>query len=254
MSEGSKRKRYALITGATGDIGRALLKAFSNAGYVVIATDIIEKPENLPYEHYLKADLAETVSDTVYANQVFAEIKETVLNDGLSVLINNAATQILGGVDSLSREDWQQTLNVNVLAPFFWIQALLPELEKNQAGSVINISSIHANLSKKDFVAYATSKAALSSLTRTIAVDIGSRVRINAIEPAAIETDMLKAGFAGNKPLYQKLEECHPQQRIGQPEEVAKLALLMADNEIQFLHGAVVALDGGISSRLFDPV
>ena len=90
-------------------------------------------------------------------------------------------------------------------------------------------------------------------MTRALAVDLGSRVRINAIEPAAIETEMLKDGFAGKPELYRQLKDCHPQHRIGQPEEVARLALAIVGGCMDFLHGACVGLDGGISARLFDP-
>jgi NAD(P)-dependent dehydrogenase (short-subunit alcohol dehydrogenase family) len=160
--------------------------------------------------------------------------------------------QILGGADSLTRNDWQQTLNVNLVAPFIWTQALLPALE-HAKGSVVNISSIHAKLTKKNFVAYATSKAALSGMTRALAVDLGPRVRINAIEPAAIETEMLKTGFEGEPELYCRLQKCHPAQRIGLPVEVARLAVLLADKNIAFVHGACISIDGGIGNALLDP-
>jgi NAD(P)-dependent dehydrogenase (short-subunit alcohol dehydrogenase family) len=120
-------------------------------------------------------------------------------------------------------------------------------------GCVINISSIHARLTKPNFVAYATSKAALSGMTRAMAVDLGGRVRVNAIEPAAISTDMLKAGFKDHPEQYAALEQCHPLGRIGTPEEVAALALSIVDGELRFLHGACVGMDGGISARLHDP-
>jgi NAD(P)-dependent dehydrogenase (short-subunit alcohol dehydrogenase family) len=108
-------------------------------------------------------------------------------------------------------------------------------------------------LTKKNFVAYATSKAALSGMTKAMAVDLGGRVRVNAIEPAAIETDMLKAGFEGKSELYRQLEAYHPLGRIGRPEEVARLALAMIEGGIDFLDGACVGLDGGISGCLIDP-
>ncbi len=245
-------KPFALITGANGGIGRALVRAFHAADYAVIATDMSAQPDDMLCTHYIQADLARTVEDEIYANEIFSHIRQHLNGAGVKLLINNAATQILGGADSLTRRDWLQTLNVNLLAPFIWTQAFLPELEREH-GCVINVSSIHARLTKKNFVAYATSKAALSGLTRAMAVDLGARVRINAIEPAAIETDMLKAGFAGKPELYQRLESCHPQMRVGRPEEVACLALAIVGGGMDFLHGACVGLDGGISARLFDP-
>jgi NAD(P)-dependent dehydrogenase (short-subunit alcohol dehydrogenase family) len=249
----SEQPKYALITGAAGGIGQALVRTFQSAGYQVIAVDQVSCPDNLEASHYLQVDLARTVIDESYAEAVFTEVRECLHTNKLEVLINNAAVQILAKTDELSRNDWQDTLNVNLLAPFFWAQALLPQLEAAQ-GSVINISSIHARLTKKNFVAYATSKAALSGMTRAMAVDLGPRVRINAIEPAAIETEMLKAGFASKPELYNSLQECHPAQRIGSPAEVARLAVLLADKNIDFVHGACIRIDGGIGNVLMDPI
>lgn len=244
-------QKTALITGATGGIGWALVRAFCEAGYRVIASDRYEKPADLTCAYYQQADLVRYVQDEAYSRDIDAALR-SVLDGRLDVLINNAALQILGGVDSLTRQDWHQILDVNLLAPFLLTQSRLSELETAK-GVVINIGSIHARLTKKNFVAYATSKAALASMTRAIAVDIGPRVRINAIEPAAIETSMLKAGFEGKPELYAQLKACHPQQHIGLPEEVAHLAIVIAGEGMNFLHGACISMDGGISGRLFDP-
>lgn len=247
-------KEFVIITGAAGGIGRAFVEEFVNAGYGVIG--IIHKrkpliPKN-PNIHYITCNLIQTVEDTEYASKIFAQIRAVFNPNSLKGLINNAATQILGGVDSLTRKNWEETLNVNLLAPFLWSQAFLQDLEIAK-GSIINISSIHSRLTKKNFVAYATSKAALSGMTRAMAVDLQGRVRVNAIEPAAIETEMLKAGFAGKPELYSQLEACHPQQRIGSPEEVAALGLSLIGGKLDFIHGASIAIDGGISGRLYDP-
>ena len=245
-------KPFALITGACGGIGQALVLAFREAGYEVIGTDINPKPEDLAIDHFLQIDLQKTVLNKTYAETVFNDIKKIVKGQGLRVLINNAATQILGGTEKLNRDAWRETLDVNTLAPFFWTQALLSELEKD-TGSVINLSSIHAQLTKREFVAYATSKAALSGLTRALAVDLGGRIRVNAIEPAAIQTKMLEAGFEGNEDLLKELHAAHPAGKIGLPEEVASFAVWLADKTKPFLTGTVVRLDGGIGGRLYDP-
>ncbi|VFN01868.1 MAG: Enoyl-(Acyl carrier protein) reductase, partial [Candidatus Kentron sp. G] len=145
----------------------------------------------------------------------------------------------------------RNTLHINLLAPFFWTQAFLPELAASR-GSVINIGSIHARLTKQRFAAYATSKAALTGLTRSLALELGNRVRVNAIEPAAIDTAMLRAGFEGDREGFSRLAQCHPTQCIGKPEEVARLAVMLADEGLGFLNGAVVPLDGGIGGRLYE--
>jgi len=246
------QQRFAVITGAAGGIGRAMVQEFVANGYTVIATDRVPEPKGLGAHHYLQADLARSVEDEAYAECVFNQIRTWLGGAGLAALINNAALQILGSTDSLTRSDWQQTLNVNLLAPFTWTQALMPALE-NAKGGVVNISSIHARLTKKNFVAYATSKAALSGMTRAMAVDIGPRVRVNAIEPAAIETEMLLAGFNDDPKGFARLRQCHPQDIIGTAVEIAKTAVFLSRTDVSFLHGACIEVGGGIGARIHDP-
>jgi NAD(P)-dependent dehydrogenase (short-subunit alcohol dehydrogenase family) len=247
-----KSETFALITGAAGGIGQALVRSFDQAGYTIIATDLLTPPDNLPCKYFIKADLQRTVNEEAYAQDVFATIRKHLNGNPLKVLINNAATQITGKVENLTHNDWQATLNVNLMAPFFWTQELLPELESTQ-GSVINISSIHARLTKRGFTAYATSKAALSSLTRSLALELGDRIRVNAIEPAAIDTEMLRDGFRKNTEGLMNLKQYHPTQSIGRPQEIGRLSLMLTDEKMPFLNGATIRLDGGISGCLHDP-
>lgn len=244
--------KHVVVTGAAGGIGQALVHAFHDAGYRVVATDRLPPPAGLPCSLWIEADLARTVQEEAFARHVFDRIRAHVGAGTLDALINNAALQVLGGVGELTRDDWRRTLDVNLVAPFIWTQALLPGLEAAR-GCVVNISSIHTRLTKRNFVAYATSKAALSGMTRALAVDMGHRVRVNAIEPAAIETPMLAAGFEGKPELYARLEAAHPAARIGRPDEVAALAVALSDGRMTFVNGACVALDGGVGARLHDP-
>ncbi|MBT8421420.1 MAG: SDR family oxidoreductase [Gammaproteobacteria bacterium] len=242
----------ALITGAAGGIGQALVHAFGEAGYAVIASDISTPPDDLPCQSFVTVDLQRTVTDEAYAEEVFDKIRKHLDGDSLKVLVNNAATQILGEIEDLTHSDWRATLDINLLAPFFWTQAFLPELTANR-GSVINISSIHAKLTKPRFAAYATSKAALMGLTRSMALELGDRIRVNAIEPAAIDTVMLRAGFEGDEEGFSRLAQCHPTQCIGRAEEIGRIAVMLAEDGVRFLNGAVVPLDGGIGGRLCEP-
>jgi NAD(P)-dependent dehydrogenase (short-subunit alcohol dehydrogenase family) len=245
-------KPSVLITGALGGIGRALCEEFHAHGFHVIALD--RREGELPCQHYIRADIA-VLATHVKAREAFtAEVRGILQKNKspLKGLVNNAAVQILGGVDELTVESWQETLSTNLLAPFFLVQALLPELEKAR-GSVVNISSIHEKLTKAGFVAYSTSKTALSGLTRAMAVDLGSRVKVNAICPAAIKTPMLAAGFEGRPEALDALHQAHPGGRIGLPEEVAHLARYLVAEAPAFLNGSCLGLDGGIAARLHDP-
>lgn len=246
-------KKYALITGACGGIGKALTQEFSDAGYSVIATDILDEPvHGVVCDYYVKANLAKTVAEENYAQIVISNVHEFTKGRGISALVNNAAEQILASTEKLTREDWQTTLNVNLLAPFFLSQGFLEQLKLNK-GCIVNISSIHATQTKRRFVAYATSKAALSSLTRNMAVDLSGEVRVNAIEPAAVATDMLKAGFEGMPDKYAELERYHPIGRIADPKEIAELAVYLCSEKSRFLQGATISASGGIHGCLSDP-
>ena len=246
-------EQWVVITGACGDIGQALVKAFLAKGYQVIATDIIPPDENTPIEHFVQADLQKSVTDENYAEETFQKIRSFLPKNKLNALINNAAVQILCSSEILTRTNWLETLNVNLLAPFFWSQALLPELEAGN-GSIVNISSIHANLTKADFVAYATSKAALSAMTRHMAVDTKRKVRINAVEPAAVATKMLEQGFADSQLSLEDLERLHPIGRIASPAEIANAALFLCSIDASFIHGSCITVSGGIHNCLLDPV
>ncbi|NSY35200.1 SDR family NAD(P)-dependent oxidoreductase [Pseudoalteromonas sp. JC28] len=244
-------KKYVLVTGSAGGIGQALTNKFIAEGFIVLGVDQCKQLASdklIP----LQIDLSKIVNDPTYLNEFINSVVHLTQEDGISYLINNAAEQILNSIENITIEEWMRSFDINLHAPFILIKVFYENLVKNN-GAVVNISSIHARLTKKEFSAYATSKAALSALTRNLALDFGGKVRINAIEPAAIATKMLQAGFEGKLEEFSKLESFHPQGRIGLPEEVASLAYYLTTNESRFLHGSCISIDGGISSCLSDP-
>lgn len=245
---------WALITGCLGGIGCALVEEFSAAGYRVLGTDAAaQAPADGPrLDAYLACDLERLAGDGDFRKGFLADARR-VAGGALKALVNNAAWQVVKPVEALTAEDWTRSFHVNVLAPFLLIQGLLAELEK-AGGSVVNIASIHAQATKPEFSAYATSKTALLGMTRSLAVELGSRVRINALCPAAISTPMLLAGFAGRDAAFAELSGMHPVGRIGRPEEVARAARLLCDDGLGFMTGSSLLLDGGIGGRLHDPV
>lgn len=242
-------ERVTLITGAAGGIGRALVSVFEAQGWRVVSTDRVA----LDRASHVVGSLADlSRPDTAGGAALIAALRAETRGQ-LSAIVHNAAFQVVKPTAELSADDWQTTLNVNLMAPFWLTQAFLPEL-KARHGSVLAISSIHERLTKPGFVAYATSKSALSGMVRAMAVDLGGQVRVNAICPAAIGTPMLKAGFDGQPEAFAQLEAHHPIGRIGTPEEVAELAAFICSDRSPFMTGACLDLSGGISGRLHDPV
>ena len=242
-------ERVALITGAAGGIGRALVSVFEAQGWRVVSTDrvALDRPGHVVGS---LADLSRP--DTDGGAALIASLRAQT-RGALTTIVHNAAFQVVKPTAELTPDDWQTTLNVNLMAPFWMTQAFLPELAARH-GSVLAISSIHERLTKPGFVAYATSKSALSGMVRAMAVDLGGQVRVNAICPAAIGTPMLKAGFDGKPEAFAQLEAHHPIGRIGTPEEVAELAAFICSDRSRFMTGACLDLSGGISGRLHDPV
>lgn len=241
-------QKTVLITGVLGGIGSGLAKAFCESNYQVVGLDI--KGGSSEHCHkIIQFDLNRYCSDAGYKKQMEAKLNEEVPE--LYVLINNAAVQILGSMEEIKLEDWTTTLNVNLTGPLLLSQFFLSRLVTSK-GSIINIASIHQQLTKKRFIAYATSKSALVGLGKALSVDLQGKVRVNTISPAAIDTQMLREGFNHDEEMVQKLNELHPMQRIGTPAEVSKLALLLAEAELGFINGANIQIDGGISNVLKD--
>lgn len=239
----------ALVTGAAGGIGAALIAAFEQAGWAVVSTDV--RPLSRPL--HVVGDLARCADPADPQGQRILIALRSATQGGLKAIVHNAAHQVVKETQALTATDWAQTLAVNLMAPYWLSMAFLDELQSNH-GNVLAISSIHEKLTKPGFVAYATSKAALSGMMRAMAVDLGGRIRCNAICPAAIATPMLKAGFENRPQAYQALEAHHPSGRIGTPEEVAATALFVCSDAAPFLNGTCLDLSGGISARLHDPM
>lgn len=250
MHEKANNKPTALVTGAYGGIGKSICEVFLEAGYRVIGVDRKDAGE-LPYE-VLRFDISGLGSDDA-ACQSFCRRVEELCEGRLDALINNAAIQIVKPVEAITVSDWAETLDTNLLAPFWLIQRFLPLL-RAAAGCVVNIASIHAMVTKSDFTVYATSKGALVSLTRALAIELAPNVRVNAIIPAATDTPMLRAGFGDNLDGLRQLGQYHPLRRIARPQEVAKVALFLADPQNSFMTGTAVNVDGGIGACLHDPV
>ncbi|KOR31966.1 hypothetical protein TI05_10285 [Achromatium sp. WMS3] len=245
------KQAATLITGANGGIGKALCLSFMEADYFVIATDIGK--QKCKCDAYLELNLADLFNCTNQQQDFYEKVTQLLNHIDLKGLINNAAIQKLGNIEQISTQEFIETLNINVTAPLILSQLFLKQLEKSK-GTIINIGSIHAKLTKPRFVSYATSKAALLGLTQAMAVDLGSKkIRVNIIQPAATATEMLIAGFEGKKDSLKELEQYHPIGRIAEPKEIAELAVFLVSDKAKFISGSAIGIDGGIGGRLYDP-
>lgn len=247
------KRRALLVTGCNGGIGRSIGQVFKTAGYLTIGTDIHQHSQ-LDCDHYIQCDLLSFAADEIVQQRLFNAV-QSILSDencDLQALINNAAYQVVKPLRDLTVAEFNHTQQVNVIAPFVLASLFQLPLIETQ-GSIVNIGSIHAHLTKPSFCGYSTSKAALSGLTRGLALEFGGEVTVNTILPAATKTDMLLAGFQGSPEKYSLLEAHHPAGRIAEPDEIAQLALFLCSESARFITGAEIPIDGGIGSRLHDP-
>lgn len=247
----------AIITGVSGGIGSALAELYLSNDYLVIGID----KEKVSFDtrdgsfNFIETDLFQFSVEKNYREKILEGIRRCLPAEiGRFVIINNAATQIVKSVVDLEWQDWEESIAVNTTAPFFLAQGMVKELVAVQ-GHVLNVSSVHAKLTKSNFACYAASKAALEGLTRSMALELSPiGVSVNAVAPGAIATDMLEEGFAEFPEKLKELKACHPSKAIGTTADIAKFIKAITDHEGGFLTGAVLDFNGGISGRLFDPV
>ncbi|MCR9269170.1 MAG: SDR family oxidoreductase [Hyphomonadaceae bacterium] len=244
-------KKSVIITGCNGGIGECLAQAFYQAGWFVIGIDRVgQASKNI--DAVFNLDISDFVSDEEALAALASDVRALTQEKPISTLINNAAVQHLGSLQKLTPAQIIESMNVNVVAPMLLAKEFLSDLIAAK-GSIVNIGSVHAQATKPDFAAYATSKTALHGMTRALAVDLGPDVRVNTVAPAATATKMLEAGFEGNELGFKALQDVHPLQRIAAPEEIANIALFLASEQASFLTGTTIYADGGILSRLHDP-
>ena len=236
-----------IITGANGGIGSALCQAYHNNGFDVVAIDLQPEIRHEFGHLYFQIDSDKYAASKQYRTAINQKLKS--LNP--SILINNAAAQLLGNFDEFEDESWVTTMNVNFQSCYFFIQACYDSLSSNN-GQIMNIGSIHADQTKPRFFAYATSKAALIGLTKSLAVEFKGKITVNAVSPAAIGTDMLKAGFKDNVAALDRLASIHPSQKIGRPDLLASFILSLTTANNRFLNGTNISYDGGIGNALLD--
>lgn len=234
-----------LLTGASRGIGHATVKRFSAAGWRVITCSRHAFPEKCPWgagpEDHLQVDLSSPASTLAGV----AEVKRRLPEGKLHALVNNAAISPKGeggarlGTLDTDLETWVDVFQVNFFAPIILARGLAGELERAQ-GSVVNVTSI-AGSRVHPFAgaAYATSKAALAALTREMAADFGRRgIRVNAIAPGEIDTAILSPGT-------EKIVAQIPMQRLGTPDEVAKIIYVLCTDTASYLNGAEIHINGG---------
>ena len=245
-------KRIVLLTGVAGGIGAATAQVFAEAGWHVVGVDRQFRSDLPGVAHYIQADISDPMAQETIIRQVAAD------EGRLDALVNNAAVQVCKPLLETTPEQWDHVMSNNLRSVFLGVQLAYPLLRERQ-GAIVNVSSVHAIATSRNIAAYAASKGALLALTRAMALEFGpDGVRVNAILPGAVDTGMLRAGLNRGhlsegtvEELIRGLGKKHVMGRVGQPEEIGKAILFLADNkQSSFMTGQALVVDGGATARL----
>ncbi|MEQ8211417.1 MAG: SDR family oxidoreductase [Lacipirellulaceae bacterium] len=252
----SKRltEKVAVVTGGGSGIGEAICLRFASEGARVAVLDLdgnaAEKVaaaigesggEARPYQC--------DVSNMASVEEMLAQAAKDF--GGLTTLVNNAGIAHIGNVEQTSPEDLDKLYQVNVKGVYHCLQVSIPYLKSSGGGSIVNMGSIASTVGIPDRFAYSMSKGAVLMMSRSVACDyLDDNIRCNCISPARVHTPFVDKFLADNYPgneaeMLANLSATQPLGRMGQPEEIASLAVYLASDEATFVTGANFEIDGG---------
>lgn len=249
--------KTALVTGAGSGIGAAIAKLFARRGAAVAAADLDAAAARRIAAEITQAGGAATgyqcdVSQELAVEALFRDV--TAANARLDILVNNAGIAHVGTIEQTTPEDLDRVYRVNVVGVYLCARAAVPVMLRQGAGVILNMASVASLIGLPDRFAYSMTKGAVLTMTRSIAVDYMKRgIRCNCICPARIHTPFvdgyLKTNYPGREAEMMKtLSEYQPIGRMGQPHEVASLALYLCSDESAFVTGQAYPLDGGVTA------
>ncbi len=243
-------ERYVFVTGGSRGIGRAIVEEFAAHGYRVAFTyhrcrgcaeEVLREVRRLGSDgFYLEMDAGSWDSVRAAAE----ELRERI--PYLNVLVNNAGIISFNGIRELGIEEWRRVIEVDLTGVFMVTKALLPLLEKAPWASIVNIASIAGETGNVvASPAYCAAKAGVIGLTKRLAVELAPHIRVNAVAPSFVETDMVRS-YIDTREKLEKVKKMHPLSDIARPRDVAKAVYFLADPEhSRFITGHVLRVNGG---------
>lgn len=238
-----------LITGAAKGIGAATAYRIAQSARVIVADLDLERAEQVAAEIVSRGGQAGAhwlnVTDP---SSVAALVEDETRVEPISMLFCNAGINIRKRAEDISLVEWRRMMDVHVKGAFLCAQAVLPDMCARRRGAILNMSSDYAVLGMAAAPAYAAAKTAVYSLTKSLALEFASfGIRVNALGPGPIDTDLLRSGRTGEQWIaaQRKLIEGIPMNRLGQPEEVAGVAAFLLSDRASYITGQIVHPNGG---------
>ena len=221
------KKKIALVTGASRGIGKSIKKSLLNEQIEVLS----------PSRNELDLSSSESIDNFL-----------TNLSTPIDILVNNAGILKVGQYNQLSSDDFQEILQINVIAPFKIISGVVESMKQKKFGRIINISSIWGQKSREGRSIYSASKAALDALTKSLAQEVGSRnitvnVLINSVAPGYVDTELITKYNTDLE--LEKIKKTIPIQRFAKKIEISELVKFLCSEENSYITGQIVTIDGG---------
>lgn len=254
--------KTALVTGARGGIGRAIVTRFLREGARVYAADLSPRGSLDAHDDdgsiFIKQDVTQEADAIAAMDRVNAESGQ------LDILVNAAGIEIEKTIEHTTLEEWNRSFAVNATGTFLTSKYALPLLRRacksGASASVINFGSYDGFIADPGLAAYCATKGAVHALTRAMACDHGPEgIRVNAICPGYIDTPMLQSFFTGDgsggggksvDQLQQAVRDVHPMRTYGTPKDIANLVNWLASDEARYASGQLWVLDGGLSAQV----
>jgi NAD(P)-dependent dehydrogenase (short-subunit alcohol dehydrogenase family) len=249
MSIFSLKNKTAIITGGGSGIGKAISGLFVEQGVNVHVLEY-DKENIQALEKEFKG-LKAHFCDVSKHDEVEKIIKDIASEGKIDILINNAGVAHIGNIENTTEEDLDRIYAINIKGLYNCSKAVIPVMKIQKHGVILNMASIAASVGISDRFAYSMSKGAVLTMTMSIAKDyLDDGIRCNCISPARVHTPFVDGFISKNYPgkeeeMFEKLSRTQPVGRMGQPEEIAKLALYLCSDEASFITGNDYPIDGG---------
>ena len=233
------------MTGGASGIGEQTVRALARSGARVLVGDLNgEAAQSLSQAVENTEPLQLDVTDPRSIEAAFQSV------DGLDILINNAGIGHVGTIEECSLDAFRGVMRVNVDGVFLMTAAALPLLLDAERPCIVNIGSVAGLVGVSRRFAYCTSKGAVVSMTRSLAADYAGRLRVNCVCPGTVDTPFVEAYLEKyhkheKDKVRKELNARQPVGRLGKPEEIADLVLYLCSDEAEFVHGSMMAIDGG---------
>lgn len=245
--------KHIFVTGGAKGIGEAIVRDAISEGAKVSFVDIdVAAGEKLSAELGSKgAQIAFVKASVANFDELSAAFKEVVAKFGdVTGVVNNAGVNSHADPVTMTDKEWDDFFAIDMKPVWLTAKLALPAMRKSKSGSIVNICSIHGRLTYPGFFPYSAAKSAVLGLTRNLALDEGKfEIRVNAVSPGYILTDLTKNWLKGEAGRKERAESIQPLGRMGEPSEVAKVVTFLLSDKSTYVSGSDWAVDGGLGAR-----